>query len=311
MTITKEFDMNQLAKKSPAAVSDPLSADGAPAVRIGEIGETSLEQHVDRLYDAEVLRALTNELPCWEAMPDEKAEIERALSSVFWSSFHATDRHPVILEHDPLDRLQPTNPFDIKTLAAHKDRARKLDRIRRQSFLIAVHSLVQQIANGEIVVVGRREPVETVDQPWEELPFGALQNQHWRLCRGFSRVQIMDERGGVTSTFREVRLRAKGERPMIEVPPASAAVIGAGVAASRSHARGGLDYREDDYELCKQMHEMIASGKAISPWDAADLLADKAKGKGSHDSKRVRLYDHYNDWVKKQSIDDSAKSLTE
>jgi hypothetical protein len=168
----------------------------------------SLDQHVDRLFGEEVLHILSAEIAYWGLDPDIKGAIERALSHVFWSRFDAMDRRPIISDHDPLDRFQPKLPNNIAAVSSHHALRVKLDELRRRCFMRVVHPLIQELASGEILAFGRHEPLETADQAWVELPFGAMQDQRWRLCRGLSRVVILDEQGQEVSAFREVRLCA-------------------------------------------------------------------------------------------------------
>jgi hypothetical protein len=170
---------------------------------------TLLDRYVDRLYGEEVLRIISTEILDWGIDPDKRAAIERALLPDFWSRFDAADRRPVISDHDPLDRFQPSMPNDMRAVMAHNALRMKFDELRRRCFMSAVHPLIQQIASGETLAFGRREPVETADQAWVELPYGAMQDQHWRMCRGLSRMLILNADGAEVSAFREVHLRAR------------------------------------------------------------------------------------------------------
>ena len=52
-------------------------------------------------------------------------------------------------------------------------------------------------------------------------------------------------------------------------------------------------YGLSDAKLAEEMHQLITSGQARSRWDAANLVAPKAEGHGTLDSKARRLYVRY------------------
>ncbi len=56
-----------------------------------------------------------------------------------------------------------------------------------------------------------------------------------------------------------------------------------------------LDYRESDRLLIAEMHDMILTGKARNPTDAARALAARAAGSGTEASKVTRLVMRYNE----------------
>lgn len=63
-----------------------------------------------------------------------------------------------------------------------------------------------------------------------------------------------------------------------------------GQSADGSAGRGFLSA---DAKLVEEMHQLITSGKARNPWDAANTLAAKAEGSGALESKARRLAQRY------------------
>jgi len=212
--------MSKAPPNSPGTAAK--TPTGEPLSFLAECEGLPLDQHIGQIYRDEVMRVLSIEIPDWDSDPLEKQVIERALSPDFWLAFDAAHQWPIVSAHDPLIGFQPSKPFDIEAVRAHPGVRRTLDNIRRTCFMQVVHALTARIAKGEVVALGRREPVATHDQAWVELPFGSMQDRRWRLFRGLSRVVILDEHGKEGAAFREVRLRARPAITEIGICPAVA-----------------------------------------------------------------------------------------
>jgi hypothetical protein len=63
--------------------------------------------------------------------------------------------------------------------------------------------------------------------------------------------------------------------------------------ARRRNARSGLNYEASDAPLVLEMRQMIVSGQAKNPWDAAQAVSTKAKGSPQSTSKAQRLHRRY------------------
>ncbi len=61
----------------------------------------------------------------------------------------------------------------------------------------------------------------------------------------------------------------------------------------RGRRKGTVGYDSTDIPLIEKMNRLIGSGDAASPWSAALLVVDDAKGKGSADNKVKRLTGKY------------------
>jgi hypothetical protein len=57
--------------------------------------------------------------------------------------------------------------------------------------------------------------------------------------------------------------------------------------------RGRPSFDADDERLLQEMHQMRLRNPDLSPWDAAGTVADRAKGRGTFESKRRRLIRKY------------------
>jgi hypothetical protein len=66
-----------------------------------------------------------------------------------------------------------------------------------------------------------------------------------------------------------------------------------GPVARRRNARSGLTYEVEDAPLVREMREMIVSGQAKNPWEAAQAIAEKAEGSRRGTSKAQRLHGRY------------------
>ncbi len=73
------------------------------------------------------------------------------------------------------------------------------------------------------------------------------------------------------------------------VRPAPTQQPGSPKPAPPATRKSGLDYRESDRLLALEMREMIDSGTATNPYNAALALCEKAKGAAKPDSRKKRL----------------------